>query len=255
MFSDYIIYVDESGDHGLQTLDSNYPVFVLAFCIFHKHYYSDTVIPALKHFKFRHFGHDIVILHENEIRKEKGKFNIFRNRQERVAFLNELTGIVEDSNFVLISCVIEKERLLKQFSSPDNPYHLALGFGLELIHEFLKEKGQQNNTTHFVFERRGRKEDNELELEFRRICDGENRLNANLPFEIIFADKQVNSSGLQLADLVARPVGLHVLRPEQANRAFAVLKSKFYCEGGRENTGKGYEGLGLKRFTESEKPR
>jgi len=45
-FSDYIIYVDESGDHGLQTLDSNYPVFVLAFCIFHKRYYSDTVIPA-----------------------------------------------------------------------------------------------------------------------------------------------------------------------------------------------------------------
>jgi len=73
--------------------------------------------------------------------------------------------------------------------------------------------------------------------------------------EIIFADKQVNSSGLQLADLVARPVGLHVLRPKQANRAFEVLKSKFYCEGGRENAGKGYEGLGLKRFPESEKPR
>jgi hypothetical protein len=32
-FSEYIVYVDESGDHGLETIDPNYPVFVLAFCI------------------------------------------------------------------------------------------------------------------------------------------------------------------------------------------------------------------------------
>ncbi|UUE99924.1 DUF3800 domain-containing protein [Xanthomonas hortorum pv. pelargonii] len=30
-YSNYIVYVDESGDHGLETLDPNYPVFVLAF--------------------------------------------------------------------------------------------------------------------------------------------------------------------------------------------------------------------------------
>jgi hypothetical protein len=30
-FSDYIVYVDESGDHGLQSMDATYPVFVLAF--------------------------------------------------------------------------------------------------------------------------------------------------------------------------------------------------------------------------------
>lgn len=35
-FSDFIVYVDESGDHGMQTLDVNYPMFVLAFCVFHK---------------------------------------------------------------------------------------------------------------------------------------------------------------------------------------------------------------------------
>ena len=29
-YSDYIVYVDESGDHGLKTIDENYPVFVLA---------------------------------------------------------------------------------------------------------------------------------------------------------------------------------------------------------------------------------
>lgn len=95
---------------------------------------------------------------------------------------------------------------------------------------------------------RGKKEDIDLELEFRRICDGENALGQELPFSVKFANKQVNSAGLQLSDLVARPIGLHILRPEQPNRAFDVLRSKFYCEGGRENVGKDYEGLGLKRL-------
>jgi hypothetical protein len=35
-YGDYIVYVDESGDHGLRSMDPNYPLFVLAFCIFDK---------------------------------------------------------------------------------------------------------------------------------------------------------------------------------------------------------------------------
>lgn len=46
-YSDFIIYVDESGDHGMQTLDPNYPMFVLAFCVFHKGHYCERVIPSL----------------------------------------------------------------------------------------------------------------------------------------------------------------------------------------------------------------
>jgi hypothetical protein len=33
-FSDYIIFVDESGDHGLKNINKDYPIFVLTFCIF-----------------------------------------------------------------------------------------------------------------------------------------------------------------------------------------------------------------------------
>ncbi|MCM5617185.1 DUF3800 domain-containing protein, partial [Xanthomonas hortorum] len=58
-YSNYIVYVDESGDHGLETLDPNYPVFVLAFCVFHKGHYAQRVVPAIESFKFRHFGHDL----------------------------------------------------------------------------------------------------------------------------------------------------------------------------------------------------
>lgn len=255
-FSNYIVYVDESGDHGMQTVDSNYPMFVLALCVFHKRHYSEKVVPALQKFKFNHFGHDLVVLHEHEIRKEKGDFK-FQNRQHKNSFLQELTDVIEAHNFILIGCAIDKLQLSQQPGIPPNPYHLALGFCLETLYELLQEKNQDDKLTHVIVECRGSREDNELELEFRRICDGANRWGKRLPFDVKFADKKVNSSGLQLADLVARPIGLKVLRPGQENRAFDVLKRKFFCSGGRQNVGEGFENWGLKIHPkpESEKPR
>jgi len=255
-FSNYIVYVDESGDHGVERIDPDYPVLVLAFCVFHKRHYAHTVVAEIESLKFRHFGHDIVVLHEHDIRKEKGSF-LFGGRQEKERFLDELTGVIEAGNFILISCVIRKEMLREQSLLKDNPYHLALGFCLETLFELLLEKGQTKSPTHIVFECRGKREDIDLEREFVRICSGANRWRKSLPLVIKFADKKGNSSGLQLADLVARPIGLSVLRPGSANRAFDILKRKFFCRGGRRRLGVDFEGWGLKVFpgTESEKPR
>ena len=44
--SDYIVYVDESGDHSLTSIDPEYPVFVLSFCIFRQGEYAQTVTPS-----------------------------------------------------------------------------------------------------------------------------------------------------------------------------------------------------------------
>lgn len=245
-FGKYIVYVDESGDHGMSSIDPSYPIFVLAFCIFHKEHYGEKVVPALESFKFRHFGHDQIVLHEHEIRKGKGAFRTLRNREAKNEFLNDLTKIVEASKFIMASCVIEKHRLQEIAKTPDNPYHIALMHCVFSLYDFLSEKDEQENLTHVVVERRGAREDKELELEFRRICSGNNPRDVQLPFEILFADKKAMSSGLQLADLVARPVGLHILRPEQSNRSFDALKNKFFCEGGRPKVGVGYDGWGLK---------
>ena len=254
--SSFIVYVDESGDHSLEKIDEAYPVFVLAFCVFYKSNYVKKVVPALEKLKFDKFGHDIVILHEREIRKESGFFK-FQNRKGKEDFLGELTRIIDESNFILISCLIDKNRLEPATDAIQNPYHIALGHCLEALADLMAEKHQTNQRTHIVFERRGEKEDQELELEFRRICSGSNPERRKLPFEIVLADKKVNSAGLQLADLVARPIGVSYLRPDQPNRAFSVLEKKFFCQGGREHVGDGYAGWGLKIVPElkSEEPR
>ena len=98
-FSDYIVYVDESGDHGLKSIDPQYPVFVLAFCVFAKAEYTNRLVPALQHFKFRHFGHDQVILHETDIRKDRGEFTMLKSRERKTRFPEELTKIVAQTDF------------------------------------------------------------------------------------------------------------------------------------------------------------
>jgi len=230
-FSDHIVYVDESGDHGLDSIDPHYPVFVLAFCVFQKEAYVDSVVPAIQRFKFRHFGHDMAVLHETDIRKDRGDFGFLKSKERKQGFLGELSAILSDAPFTLICTVIDKPKLKRRYRNPGNPYHIALGYGLERVYFHLKRMGQGERLTHVVMEKRGRREDNELELEFRRIVDGGDHRSQRLPFEILFADKKSNSCGLQLADLVARPVGLSVVRPGQPNRAYQILLDKFDRDG------------------------
>lgn len=247
-FSDYIVYVDESGDHSLASIDQGYPVFVLALCVFHKRHYAEKIVPAVEKLKFNYFGHDSVVLHENEIRKQKGDFAFLIHRPTRDEFMGRLSSVMDASNFILIACVVDKVRLSRSDGANSNPYHIALGVCLEALREFLAEKKQDEFKTHVLVECRGKKEDAELELEFRRICDGDNPGGRVLPFDIVFADKKTNLAGLQLADLVARPVGINYIRPDQDNQAFEMLKKKFFCDGGRGNVGCGYENVGLKIY-------
>lgn len=248
-FSDYVVYVDESGDHSLASINPDYPVFVLAFCIFHKRHYAERVIPSVEKFKFNYFGHDAIVLHEHEIRKQTGDFTPLIQRTLRSSFMADLSRVMDANHYVVVACVIDKHRL-KETKPPlgddNNPYHIALDFCLDGLYDFLEEKEQLSQRTHVLVECRGKKEDKELELEFRRLCDGNQRKGVPLPFDVVFLDKKTNAVGLQLADLVARPIGIHYLRPNQSNRAFEIIEQKFLCRGGRQQVGANYEGYGLK---------
>lgn len=242
-FSDYIVFVDESGDHGLTTENSSYPVFVLALCVFRKQDYIDRVCPAVQQFKFKHWGHDSVVLHEHDIRKPSGPYAFLMNAERRRVFLEDLNGLIENATFTLIASVVRKQELASMAVPPTNLYHVALRFALERLNMYLRSLGQGDRLTHVIVERRGPREDGELELEFRRICDGSNFRSHRLPFDIILSPKACNAPGMQLADLVARPIGIKTLRPQQENRAYDILEPKF-----RRSPSGEIKGWGLKCF-------
>jgi hypothetical protein len=204
------------------------PIFSLAFCIFKKNDYCQTVTPALQGLKFKWFGHDGVALHEREIVKKMAPFSFLRIDKLRNEFMDDLNIIVSNAPMRVVASAIRKDKLKQQYAYPENPYRLALLFCLERAYMFLAKKGHHVDVCHVVCESRGKKEDAELELEFRRIIDGKHHLQDNhMPcFDIIFSSKQSNAAGLQLADLIARPIGLHALRPNQPNKAYDIIQPK-----------------------------
>ena len=171
----------------------------------------------------------MVILHEHEIRKKEGQFKLL-NKESRDLFFKELSSVIADTEFTLISIVIDKKSIRKRNNDLGSlhVYHLAMRLGLEQLYQFLQPQRQENRLTHVIFEARGRAEDMALELEFRRVCCGSNSCQMLLPFDIIIADKKTNSEGLQFADMVARPSGSSVLKAEQPNRTLSILERKFY---------------------------
>jgi hypothetical protein len=225
-FSKFVVYADESGDHSLVKVDPDYPVFALSLCLFRKDVYMRHVVPLFQALKFDYFGHDAVILHEREIRKQARPFDILVDQDVRRRFLSSLGAALAKSRFKIAAAVIDK-RKLRDDLFPNNPYVLALQFCLEKTYQYLLAQGQSDTTTHFIFEQRGKREDTDLELEFLRITKGANSLRQPMRhFEIRFVDKKANSSGMQIADLTARPIGLRVLRPHQPNQAFDVIRPK-----------------------------
>ncbi|MFK0332608.1 DUF3800 domain-containing protein [Rhizobium sp. NPDC090275] len=240
-FGEYIVYVDESGDHSMTSIDENYPIFSLAFCVFKKTDYVRIAVPAMQEFKFRWFGHDTVVMHESDIVKKRGPFHFLQYDRLRARFMEDLTQIIEQMPMTVIASVIRKENLKRKYARPDNPYQLGLLFCMEKTHAFIKHNGDHEQQCHIVCESRSPKEkagqgkeDAALELEFRRIVAGDHYLQggreeSKMPcFDIVFASKQANSTGLQIADLIARPIGLRILKGDQPNRAFDVIREKLW---------------------------
>ena len=97
---------------------------------------------------------------------------------------------------------------------------MAVKKGFELVHKFLKASGDDNHTT-LTFESRGKHEDARL-LKYHQSIGEDN-------FKVVLHAKSADGLGLQFADMMARPIGVHILRTEQENRAWTIIDSKM-CE-------------------------
>lgn len=150
----------------------------------------------------------------------------------RESFLNRLTDIVEAAEITFAAAIIDKRKLGERYANPWSPYDLAVTFCMEKTAKVLRANGENETEVNVVFEARGRQEDQHLELEFRRVASGSPRLGkpsaavTAFTWSPMFVDKRANSTGLQFADLAARPLGLNYLRPNQSNRAVSVLMQK-----------------------------
>jgi hypothetical protein len=138
-FSEYIIFADESGDHGLASINPENPVFVLVFCIFKKDDYISIVKSAIANFKLTFWGHDLIVLHNHEIRKSKGAFAFLFNEEMRRIFLHSLNELIRQIPFSIVAAAVDKRQTMNNLYT-NNPYFLALDSCLKQTKTFLYEK-------------------------------------------------------------------------------------------------------------------
>lgn len=200
-----LIYIDESGDHGVDDRNSDYPLFVLVACCFETSDYVRHFLPSMIEFKLRHRGHELVVLHEREIRRPQGEFSFLLNASKRAAFLEDLSRLVRFSRACVHAVAWDKREPSRRFS-----YGACLG---HLLEELSSVEVYATPPPPIILESRGRHED-------VRTLDALSGLNLERFGAIRFVDKKANVAGLQMADLCARPIGMRILRPEAMNRAY-----------------------------------
>jgi len=225
--SDYLVFADESGDHGMAQINADYPVFVLSCCVFDRTQYIERVCPEIQRFKMRWWPHDAVVLHSSLIKRRAPPYRFLSVAEKRERFLEDLTAVLASCPFTLVAVAVDKPALRSRYAALVNPYSLALKCCMEGVYGFLRDRGQENLQTPFLVEKRGKAENVELESDFRRVCGGDNRWGKIPGFSIDFVDKRTSLAGLQIADLVSTPIGRHLMRPDQPNRAYAMIEQKF----------------------------
>ena len=226
------LFIDESGDHGLTKIDTEFPVFLLCGVLIAEQHY-ETVRQSVNKLKYSIWGSKDVIFHSRDIRKCEKEFQVFFNLELKANFYAELNRILAASPYTIIASAIQKDRFIEQFGKlQDDVYEVALSFVIEQAVMVLRSKGNPTSLD-IVIERRGRREDKQLDDHFQRITGkGTGRLTADeiaaFTPSFSFRNKKENINGLQLADLVAYPVARYVIEPKRANPAFDVLEPKIY---------------------------
>lgn len=233
--SRFVAFFDECGDHSMEKIDKDFPLFVLALVVMERAAYRDQALAEFNRFKLRYFNHEGINLHSRDIRLATGPFSLLLNPTVRPQFMAGLSDTMERLPFTLFISAIHKQAHQQQRGGDaENPYELALAFTLERLVHFLDAAGE----THLpiVAEARGKREDNSLEKVFYRImARGTETVNAEqfkrLDCPLSFQSKKNNIIGVQIADLCAHPCARHILNPARTNRAFEVAKKHIYSAG------------------------
>jgi hypothetical protein len=234
--NNYYFFIDESGDHGLTRIDTDFPVFLLCGVLIKEEDY-ETVRQAINAVKHSIWGNKEVIFHSRDIRKCEKEFQKLFDLRIKKYFYEELNKIIAGSPYTIIASAIQKNRFIEKFGKlQDDVYEVALSFVIEQAMMVLNGMAAETSLS-IVIEKRGKREDKQLDDHFQRIVGkGTGKLTAeevnkcNPTFT--FKNKKENINGLQLADLVAYPIARYVIEPNRANPAFDVLEPKIYRTNG-----------------------
>lgn len=236
-----LLFLDESGDHSLESIDKDYPAFVLGGVIIDRTYYRTVVEPRVRKLK-EDFFDDEVVFHTTDIIRGKNGFEVFSDQEIRQAFYEELNTLMWELEYTVIACAIKKDAHLEQYGPhAADPY----AYSLEVVVErFVHIIGDVDHGGMIFAEKRRPDLDRELERTWRKLREegcsyaSAEKVDGRI-IDLSLKDKRANAVGLELADLVVSPIGRMVIgKPRQQD--WDIVESKF------RRVGNTYVGYGLK---------
>jgi hypothetical protein len=242
-----ILFLDETGDHSLTKIDAQYPVFGLCGIIAEETYHDTVLTDKLNAFKVAFFGNREIILHTADFTRNQRGFEDMSNHDFRVRFFAELEKLIAELDFKIVACVVRKEDHLRKYRLRAlDPYLFSLSL---LVERFIFECGSQGGA--IIAESRDPTLNNSLELAFLDLkIRGTDYISATKIQKRIrsftIREKQENIAGLQLADVVATPIGRHAIGkrtyPAYCGQGdfFSILRGKF-----RQDAAGKIDGMGL----------
>ena len=237
-----VLFLDESGDHNLTVIDSNYPVFVLGGVIVDKDYAEGPLAEAFDQFKHELFGNTDIVLHTVDINRNRKSLEALKNPQFRKSFYEKLNSLARELDYKVVACAIRKNDHFRHYGAAAiDLYRISLHKLSEL---FCDEIGEVRNGGMIVAESRNTSLDEDLKYTWSSL----RRPGAGYSSTAMIRDrissltlcaKKENIAGLQLADLVVSPIGRHILgKPDKAD--WHIVEQKL-----RRGPGGEVEGYGL----------
>lgn len=246
MDEEFLVFLDETGDHSMQHIDKQYPIFALGAMICQTDKYINVINPSFDRFKYEFFNKRHVILHSTDIRRSRYDFKNLLNPEFRNRFFQDLNSIIYSAPFVFIVSLVDKIEHTEQYIDPDNPYDLTLSFIMERAF-FLIRKRYPNAKCRFVAESRDHKENNKLSETFNSYKQNGTGFIRPEELDFItnldFVSKKENETGHQIVDLCLYPLARTYLK-NKCHKSLRYYYDKFY-KNPKTNSPIGY---GIKTF-------
>ena len=230
VMQEYYLFLDESGDPSLKSINHDFPIFALLGILISKKEY-EKLNQLFDTMKLKYFGSKNIIFHSRDIRKCDGPFVRLFDLDVKKHFYYDLDKAMRESSYKIISSAIKKEEHLDLYGKlADDPYEIGLTF---LLERTAYELDETNGVAKVIIESRGEKEDSNLASKYNELTTrGSRQVSADhfvLRFgtTVEFRKKSENDNGLQMADLCAYPTARHVLHPDEPQPAFDIIFDKF----------------------------
>lgn len=248
----YRLYIDETGHHNYPKVPGSVSDRYLALTgiIIEKTDYDNQLRPGIESIRLIFYDdHDNrPPIHLTDIMAAKNAFSSMNLPEIKDTFNGKFMELISNTEFKIITVVIDKSAHQDKYVSPEHPYHYCLECLLERYIKFLKSKGTRGDV---IAEVRGKKEDQKLKEEYKKFYDTGSYYVDSDTVQKYLTSKDIKLKcksdfiqGLEFADLIALSSKIDVLH---AYERISALDPNFTTEVIHQLQGKYYTGaMGIK---------